>query len=178
MWEQEDRNLILASVLELEQYLSSSQILWRTNQCALPITIGSLLLSERRLSISGKSGESDLIANSMAKLNDIKVKRMSAWESKVQSEFSYRLRLWKNTISDYVDEGGIDKSYPAQVRNRVIIELLRSESRFDDLSGDVSISEIDNQLKRIITPGSFVWEPVLEPLFSPDPFWYLYARLG
>lgn len=177
-WDEEDRHTLLATIEDFEEYLSSPQLNWVLPGYSTTLTLGSILLSLKRLSSRKSQTLPSDVQQAISKIEETKGKRTSIWERKIEAEFPYRIRLWENIISDYYEEGRLDQAYSAQVRNRVILDLLSKERRLFDLKQDNKITDLDLRLRKLTGIGSFVWDPVLEAVFDPEKFWYLYVRTG
>ena len=175
-WEEEDRKLVFAAVEELEDYLSSDQLQWRLSDSRGWLTPGSLVLGLRRLTCIHSQNPSADFNSAVESFQRIQDRRRAAWDRKVNIEIPYRLRLWTNSLEEFTDEGVIDPSFAAQVKNRVLVELLMDESRWIPPQVRVQIDGADEKLKRISTPGDFIWNDLLANCFTREKFWFLYLR--
>ena len=175
-WEEEDRKLVFSAVEELEDYLSSDQLQWRLSDSRGWLTPGNLILGLRRLTCIHSQNPSADLNSAVDTFQRIQDRRRAAWERKVNTEIPYRLRLWTNSLEEFKDEGVIDPSFAAQVKNRVLVELLMDESRMIPPQIKLQIDEADDNLKGISTPGEFIWDSLLSNCFTNDKFWFLYLR--
>jgi hypothetical protein len=171
--EDEDRKLILSSPSELEEYLSSSVILWRLRGSSLPLSPGNLLLARLRCAHS----QAMPVDQALKKIDDLVQSRRSAWERKVGTEIPMRLQQWKTELEDIQDAGGIDQSYPYNIRVRVIISLLLNELRYPVNKAEIELKQMDDFLMKIIIPGGFIWDEELKPVFPPEKYGYLYVQM-
>lgn len=172
-WQEEDLKLLLSAVDELSVYLNSPINDWKLSPSHLILTPGRILLAQKRVSVL-KSSTTDV--NSLSERIDrlIELKKGS-WQRKIESEIPRRILIWKNIISDYAEDG-IDGSYPAQVTNRVMIELLFAGSSFLRTSIETEIEKLDNELRGLGRSGDFIWDGLLKPVFPLPDFWFLYIR--
>lgn len=170
-WQQEDHQLLLAAADDFTDYLHSSAVQWKVNFSQV-FTAGQILLAQKRMhTLKGDSPD-------YIKLNDkidrVKLENKAIWQRKIELEIPYRLNIWKNMLQDYLDEG-LDSSYPAQVSNRVMLNLLINEVDSLNPSIEITLSELDDKLKTLAGEGDFIWDTILAPVFSKVNYWYLYT---
>lgn len=177
-WQDEDRHLVIAAATELDDYLDSSQLTWRLAGSAGMLTPGNLLLSLSRKNQNGSILSALEFNTAEIKIINTLEKRRAMWDRKIGEEIPYRIRLWQNSIEEYVDEEFLDHTYSAQVRNRVIIELLLNEARIVKPQSRKDIEITDESLKRISKEGSFVWEQPLADIYTKEKYWFLYLQIG
>lgn len=175
-WEEEDRKLVFAAIEELEDYLSSDQLQWRLSDSRGWLTPGNLLLSLGRSGCLDAQNLSIDFRSAVEAIQTIQYKRRAAWERKISAEMPYRLRLWVNSLDEFTDEGVIDPSFAAQVRNRVILEMLMEESRVVPAQVRQQLDEADKNLQKISIAGDFIWDRLLESGFNKEKYWFLYLR--
>lgn len=169
----EDRNLLWSSSSELDEYLSSSVILWRLRGSNFPLCPGNLLLAMHR--IDGKAN--GLLKQSVDLISIILQKRRSAWEKKIRAELPIRLEQWKSFLDDLQETGRIDPSYVYNVRTRVILDLLYSDLAIADVNFEAQLQLMDDTLWKWICSGDFVWGEDLAELFPKERFTYMYVKL-
>jgi hypothetical protein len=104
---------------------------------------------------------------------------LSAWRNKTAHEFRARLALWTNYLEDYRKHpsGHVDR-YAYEVSRRVMLALLLPDSEKVNSSELDSLHGLDSLLRACWVPGSFVWEPDLEPSFPAPQYWFLYGSLS
>jgi hypothetical protein len=170
--EDADRNLILSSPDELEEYLSSSVLLWRLKGSNLPLSPGNLLLAR----ISSGGNQDEQTNQTLEKITDIIRLHKSAWDKKCEAELLMRMQQWKTQIDDIKEAGGIDLSYRYNVRIRVIIQLLLDELSTAHGKIDLQLQHLDEFLTGMTIPGEFIWNEELKGAFPPDKFGYLYVK--
>ena len=172
----EDRSLILAAATELDDYLSSDVLSWKAANTAGRLTPGNLLLALKRTQAKLASENDTVFQKALETIEETRQLRQSAWQRKINKEIPYRLRLWINTLEDFIEDGSLDRSYAAQVKNRVLVELLGDEVRFFQPEWQTSLQRADELVKKISVFGPFIWEQALEKDFPEDKFWYLYVK--
>lgn len=170
-----DRAFFEAALDDLEAYLLSDELYWPLSMrgISLPrLTLGGLLLTWRRLQAYGESRPDD-----EQRLSYWRERWRAAWEKKARREFASRFNLWRNYLEDYFDAPSrYAPDYPQEVRQRVLLELLRSEIP-EPRPEDEMLSGLDARLRTAFLPGNFLWEAPLQPFFPPERWWYLYGRL-
>lgn len=172
-WEDEDRNLLLSSLDELDDYLSSSVLLWPLKNSRLPLSPGNLLLARKRLQF-----DTDVnIVQALKRTAESMHVRRSAWTSKSEAEFPMRLQQWKAFLEDIKDFGRIDHSYSYNVRVRVIIDLLVNEYPHLIGKSEFDLRQLDKFFTERTVPGRFVWNERYESVFPLAKYAYLYVNL-
>jgi hypothetical protein len=170
-----DRAYLEAGIPELEDYLLSDELYWPVSARGfdLPrLTIGGLLLAKSRLEARGER-----IASLLAQLEAVRAKWHAAWEKKAAREFKSRFGLWGNYLSDYrQNPAGQADSYPHEVRNRALLELLQPELPAE-LPEREALARLDSVLRSSLSPGGFIWEPELRSRFPREAYWFLYGTL-
>ncbi len=174
----ENRRLILAGAEELENYLNSSQLLWRLSHQAGSLTPGSLLLALKCLRVEASSVNDPILRAAVEQIDRLIQKRQAAWRKRVADEIPYRLRLWKSTLEDYFEEGMLDLSIASQIKNRVIIELLLNEARLITPVIQNQIDQLDQKLRPFFDERNFLWESALIAEFDMTKYWFLYLQPG
>ena len=156
------------SLPELKNYLLSD-ILYYPLMGKLPrLTIGGLLLTQRRLEAGNLGTHLD------PKLATVKTKWRAAWAKKTARELEARLTLWRNYLNDYrADPENHTADYAHEIRWRVIMELLSAE--VDQIPAEIAV--LDQLLRTKFIPGKFIWDENLQSQFPEDKFWFLYGKL-
>lgn len=173
---EKDRAYLEAGIPQLEDYLLSDELFWPITARGydLPrLTIGGLLLAKARLEARGEQIEA-----LFARLDAVRLKWRVAWETKAGREFQSRFGLWGNYLTDYRQnpEGHAD-SYPHEVRNRAMLQLLMAELPAK-LPEREALPALDGALRSSMIPGGdFVWDPDLQPGFPREEYWFLYGKL-
>jgi hypothetical protein len=79
---------------------------------------------------------------------------------------------------DIVSENGRKRAgFPAQVRIRLMLDLLQTEMAPEKPQEIEYLAGLDARLRAAGQAGSFVWEPNLAACFPENPYWYLYIHL-
>lgn len=175
-WQDEDERFLLASVEELDAFLSSGLSNWPLRRSAGMLTIGNLFLTIHRLDGLNPTSLSDTM---IAALEDVKKalsRRPSAVRVKIKKEIPARLRVWENLMEEIREEGRIDATYSNEVRNRVILELLFEEAQFKEPDIDSRLIALDELLGALTQPGHFLWDERIQALFEPNQYWFLYLQ--
>lgn len=172
---EKDRAYLEAGVSETKDYLLSDELYWPITARGfdLPrLTIGGILLAKARLEARGERIEALL-----ARLDAVRSKWRVAWETKAGREFRSRFGLWGSYLKDYREnpEGQAD-SYPQEVRNRAMLQLLLPELP-EELPERDALSPLDSVLRTNLSPSDFIWEAALQSEFPRGEYWFLYGTL-
>jgi len=181
-----DLAFLQASTPVLEEYLLSDLLYYpvtglRGRQLSgdtTRLTLGNLLLSQKRLSSVTLPAEVSSLINDLAQqINQTQSQWRSRWDTKIQKEIPNRLMLWKNYLSEW-GEGSQSKpgDYPYNVRLRVILDLLFTETNALLVQEKAVLHSLDQRLKGKGIPGTFVWDETFKKGFPSDKFWYLYMQ--
>ena len=144
------------------------------------LTIGNILLSLRRLqAISLSETEQTELTELCKQIEQVRNRWRANWERKARHERSDRLRLWQIYLRDLAaDKKWNLRSYPVQVRLRVIIYLLNEEIGAS-IPGEMTILDQQDSLMRSISSrGPFIWEEELASGFPEDTYWFLYRSFN
>jgi len=168
-----------AALPELKNYLFSKELYWSLapildlSQSAdlTTLTPGNLLLCRARLKARPALPKEELL---LGNLDEICHRWKAHWFQKIEKEIPARLTLWGNALTEAQEEGFTPASYRYQVRLRVILELLSAELPVTPLLYQKQIPALDQLLKAMTLPGSFVWEPEVMPAFPESDYWFLY----
>lgn len=86
--------------------------------------------------------------------------------------------MWRNFIEEYQrDPGGNTDRYSYEVRLRVMLHLLRSESVEVDVAELDLLAGLDTFIEAVLVEGEFVWEEDVIGGFPQEVYWYLYGAL-
>jgi len=173
-WQKEDKDFLGSAAIELADYLKSSVYDWPLSHTRVRLTPGRILFSLRRVSrITNVAGNEIDALN--RRITEIIGQHRHAWGQKIELEYPRRLRVWENFIGDYAEEG-LDKSYLAQIVNRVILKLLEMESPIITARFVNRVNLVDEKNRQMVKVGDFIWEEQLEPAFPKSEFWFLYVH--
>ena len=174
---------------DLRDYILSVEIYWTLRPPArspggfqLPqLTIGNLLLSQARLQAAElPPQQAQVLAELTTQITAVRSEWRANWGRKADDEFRSRLNLWQQYLRELRAEPRRSAAiYAREVRQRAILHLLSSE-----LSAEVpanqaeQITMLDNVLRGMSQPGSFVWEPELAAGFPSAEYWFLYRSVA
>lgn len=101
-------------------------------------------------------------------------------ENKLLSELRARIRAWSFFVADCAEERrGCQDDYPTQAEVRTMAALLLDRAAGVRGAGQLQgqLHGLDRRLRDITETGPFVWDPLFEAAYPPDPFWWLYANV-
>lgn len=179
-----DWAFLRAALPELQNYIISKDIyrpLGLAGGVQIPqLTIGNVLLSRARLAAQHPPGAQPA---ELADLNQRIDQERSAWRAnwakKAGREYTSRLNLWGQYLRDLRgDLRAHASAYASEVRSRAVLHLLAAEllNEPPQNEGD-QLDLLDNILRGLTQPGSFVWEPAVEQGFPPQDYWFLYVTV-
>ena len=181
-----DLRYLQAGLDAIEAYLLSDEVFWPLS--ANPpgdapdyprLTLGGLLLARERLAAYPTTNPQEVQRQQIiSNLEEVRSKWRGAWEKKAEHSFSVRLRMWRDYIQEQRNnpQENADR-YSYEVRLRVMLRLLISESgRRQQAEGDL-LTPLDGYLKNVLEMNGFIWEPEIQSGFPIDPYWYLYGYL-
>jgi hypothetical protein len=145
------------------------------------LTIGSLLLSQARLSaLELDPARQSELADLTQRINQVRHEWRGNWSSKAGQEYTSRLRLWGQYLRDLrIDPRANAAYYSNEARQRAILHLLVPELLEELPQADVDQTHLlDSVLRGLAQPGPFVWEPEAERAFPGDGFWFLYLQIN
>lgn len=181
----EDRAYLQAALPELEAYLLSAdtyrQLDVSYHGSSLPaLSLGNVLLSRARL--EGSQGEHAAVPpvgtkdeGLLTQLDELRAQWASHWEQKAAQELRARLRLWQDYLEELAQNPNDHAAgYSYQVRQRAIIELLKTETT-EQVPAEIDrLARLDDRLRGLTQPAPFVWEPELQAAFPSGSYWFLY----
>ena len=181
-----DYRYLKAGVGELENYVLSNDVFWPMDirppagESGYPrLTLGSLLLSRKRLSAYPKTPEqTSQLETVISDMDKIRSNWRVAWEKKAARSFGVRLKMWRDFIEEY-RQGPLDNAdrYAYEVRLRVMLALLKPEGGGQISAEADLLGVLDKFLNSVLITEGFIWEPQLQPIFPVNIYWYLYGRL-
>jgi hypothetical protein len=168
---------------DLRDYILSSDVYrpLRTRAAGglkLPqLTIGSLMLSQARLGALELPGQQEAeLAEISRRINEVRQEWRVNWGNKAGREFGSRMNLWQQYLRELRGDPGRNAPiYPNEVRLRAIISLLHSEVTDLVPGQEEQLGMLDQILRGLSKPGSFVWEIELANGFPQEDFWFLYV---
>lgn len=173
----DDQRFLITGAGQIGSYLESPVLFWPLQFESQPLTIGSLLLSQKKVAGLFHQGMPSEIRQAFDRIALEKSHSRASWQKKVQAETHSRLNQYRSLISDLEDgdEEGVD--YSVIARLRAIIELLDDEVE-DYVKVKGTLVSLDQRLRRFTTPADFIWPDVFQEEFDSRQFWFLYARLS
>ena len=170
----DDLRFLSAGADALAFYLESDVLFWPLQSESQPLTIGNLLLAQKRVAafLGGTDPDALKAGDQIAQARD---KRRAAWKRKATSEFHARMTQYKSALMDAGEEENTGVNYPVLARLRVILEILRDEID-SEIHSDNQLTSFDVQLRKLIVDSDFVWQPQLQDAFPAAKYWFLYAK--
>ena len=175
-----------AMAADLNTYLLKDTLYWYLSDSGPrrhpypQLTLGGLLMRLHHLAVLQGQLPPHIHAVYMQARDDAEV-AFQSWrvhlERKLLAEISARLRSWSNFLADCSESPReCGDEYPTQAEVRTMIALL--SERATGVTGvnqlRAQVRGLDRRLQDLTTPGPFVWDPIVEAAYPPDPFWWLY----
>jgi hypothetical protein len=182
-------NYLNEAVPLLDQYLESKEVAWQLPGIAREpghafgaLTIGVVLFMLRKLKARSLPEKLAIECGDYeTRIFQSKIHNERAWMKKAGQDLSSRTRLWGAFLEEYRnDPGAALSSYPNQVSQRVIMQLLEEEQDTGSMllaPLQFMVQTLDTILKQFLVPGDFIWETVLQSAFPEATYWYLYGSL-
>ena len=170
------------AVPDLQDYLFSHELFWPLPSAPASLgvpglgqmTLGGVALALARV----KCQSTAQAAEFEGKIELVRERWRSNWSKKAAREFSSRVGLWSRTLDDILGlSEGKRAGFPAQVRVRVMLDLLTGEMAPETPREIAQLASLDARLRGVGQPGPFIWEPVFSACFPENPYWYLYLTL-
>lgn len=170
----------------LEDYILSSEMFWAIGVPAvekgteLPrLTMGGLLLTWALAKAEWKSEDEQRRFDQVnAQIEAVRSHWRVAWGRKCQLSFHTRLIMWRNFLEEYRSEPSEHaERYAYQVRLRVMLHLLQKDAQSIETAELGLLFTLDNLLRHVMRPGSFLWEANQAKGFPHEEYWFLYGFL-
>lgn len=172
LWEP-DRQYLIEAIPQLQEYLLSPELYWPLRGDLPRLSPGNLLFTINRLQ---HVEFQEKFQPEIAQFILLRENWRAAWHGKGMREFSNRLRLWGQCISDYSrDQDRL--SFRNDVRGRAILQLLLNEFPGIPETDKLALEEYDRYLKKIFLSGDFIWDIKSQHAFLLPDFWFLYGNL-
>jgi hypothetical protein len=175
-----------AALNGLERYLLSDDLY--QSMSVLPtaarnypsLTLGSLLLYQKYAQPLASTGaEQTSLQKLEIELDALRTRWRVAWEGKASREFEARLRQWGNALQEIREDPVENVAYfRYEVRSRVMLHLLKAETRDISPAHLEHLENLDLILQVLFERGKFIWEPEFVPAFPRDSYWYLWGQLA
>ncbi len=181
-----DLGYIQAGAEVMESYLLSDEVFWPISTTAPEgapdyprLTLDGLLLAACRLKAYPRDpAQTAQVQYAVADVEQIRSKWRVMWEKKAGRCYSVRLRMWSDFLEEYRSnpQENADR-YSYEVRIRVMLELLKSESDGRPPAEIEMLSGLDRYLKSVFRSDGFSWEAEVQAGFPKEIYWYLYGEL-
>lgn len=171
----DDRRYLISGADGLSSYLESDVLFWPLQSESQPLTIGNLLLAQKKVVTIQRGPNSQGLHEALDQINQAKDKKRAAWQRKASAEFHSRLTQYKSILMDASEDDSAGVNYSVVARLRAILELLKDEVYRDDQS-DVLLANLDGKLKALVSPSGFLWSNDLQESFPAEKYWFLYAK--
>ena len=149
------------------------------------LTVGGLLMRLYRLSrLSDQltAEQQNIVQDAAINLEAERAEWGVHYEGKLQQELDARLNALARFLEECRDaHAGCAASYPIEAEKRTIIEHLRREAaEFEVFTPELEarLRQLDNLLRRLLTDGPFISDPILQDVYPRDGFWWLYGYVA
>jgi len=185
---QSDWEFLRDAVPDLQRYVISADLYWPLRLTAATpgsirtpqLTIGSLVLSLKRLSALDHSGQQQAeLSEITAQIEQVRQEWRANWAKKAAQEYGSRLNLWQQYLRELRDDPRQQANFYAnEVRHRAILQLLQSEMLDSHPQNEVEQLVMHDAILRGLTkPADFVWESEVKSAFSRELFWFLWVTV-
>lgn len=177
-----DRAFLESSLNELPDFILSNDIFWpigiqpdRKLASNLPqLSLGNIRLASARLAAATDSRDA---AQLISAIDQVFTKWRSNWAKKATAEYSSRLNLWNDRLSELINDPS-QAIYRYQIRLRVILDLLKEDLLVEPAQPQIDmLAGLDARLQAATISSEFIWDTEIQNGFSLDRFWYLYRSL-
>lgn len=181
---EKDTAILKEMVANMPDYLDSRATHWTLPQPNMPkLTIGGCLMRLHRLQAIYNDlplGLQQQIKRGVQQFDDALKERIVRFEVRATEELHDRLSEWCSYLR-YIktQAAGNGAYYQRIVDTRVVIaalvdKLSQKPFRLDPSATD-EMAQFDKLLRTIWQPGEFIWEPVWQPAYPQEPYWFLYG---
>lgn len=180
-----DVEILAAMASEMEDYLRSDVLFWRIMDASMPrLTLGGYLMRQHRLlALEHLLDEAtrQVMETAVTQYNLALVEKIVRLEQKIQHELEARLRQWSEYLRDLTKDKGAS-NYAAMVETRAMIDALVGQLELPPYQLDVRVPQqialLDNNLRRHLRRGAFVWPVEWQPAYPESVYWWLYGEPG
>ncbi len=180
-----DVEILVAMANEMETYLRSDVLFWRIMDATMPrLTLGGYLMRQHRLLALEHLLDEErqrVMETAVIQYNHALVEKIVRLEQKIHHELEARLRQW----SEYLRDLSKDKraaNYASMVETRVMIEALVGQLTLPPYQLDARLPQqillLDNNLRRHLRHGEFIWSAEWQPAYPEAVYWWLYGEPG
>jgi uncharacterized membrane-anchored protein YhcB (DUF1043 family) len=180
-----DRDLKEAQAMAaaLVPYVYEEELYGRVGLNMPSLTIGALLMRLRRLQVLRdklNSTQAATLEQVERQIEGVRQEWTTHYHKKVLREIDARLR----DIQTYMRECKEDPKLcanaymPEALRRTIVQELLAAVPPGDEQSTGLAAKtkQVDSELRRYVKQSNFIWSPELQPVYTPDTYWWLYSR--
>lgn len=181
-----DLAVLAAEVAELEEYIIKGEV-YRTLRVPTASGVQQVQMSggDVLTRLFRLEGERELLpVDQRSRVKDVALQARSViyslrtrFHDLLKREIKTRLDSLNWFLDDVMgDPKRARAEYPYEVRNRQRIAVMVDELG-DDLTPDLKaeLKRIDERIRLIVKPATFLWDSRLEPLFPRERYWYLYV---
>lgn len=181
---QRDLTVLEAMVAEIPDYLDSNATHWTLSVPDMPkLTLGGCLLRLHRLNalrfMLDNNAQLRLDA-AQTDFGNVQNGRVVVFEEQAYKELHARLSEWSSYLRHMRGHDASSTEYYARtVDTRVVIQVL--VERLNQLPYQLQpqtqheLRQFDRLLKSLWEASDFIWDPVWQPAYPPDTFWFLYG---
>lgn len=178
-----DVEILAAMAGEMEAYLRSDVLFWRIMDATMPrLTLGGYLMRQHRLLALEHLLEEEgrgVMETAVIQYNQALVEKIVRLEQKIHRELEARLRQWGEYLRD-LHKDKRAANYAAMVETRAMIEALVGQLQLPPYQLDVRVPPqimlLDNNLRRYLRRGEFVWPVEWQPAYPESVYWWLYGE--
>jgi len=163
------KSYLQQSLPELKDYLLSNAAIWPLGSQPYPLTIGNILLELQFFTID----QADLADQIKKTVEQTKQYWRVRWSEKAGIEARSRLTNWAEVTSN--SESMTDATYQADIRNRLILQLLLSEQNGTVTANSVALA--DQKILKHLAPGGPILPEKYQALFDGQDYWFLHKSV-
>jgi hypothetical protein len=179
----DDLRILEEMAAKMGEYLNSENLFWQAHKEGVPEpTIGQFLLRQHRLQALSNTlsdEEQRRLAAAIQQFNQAVTGKSVSLKQKAQQEFKTRLRLWSEALKELLEDDSPSMAYyRTEAENRVILELLKTQSVGLEPDLVEQLSTLDRKLRQRWEPGPFIWPAEWQPAYPHSQYWWLYGELS
>jgi len=169
---------------KMEAYLDRDAVDWTIPRANMPkLTIGGYLMRQHRLKVLEGKLEAEDKARLWVALQTFDaslVERVVRFETRAHQELHRRIGEWMGHMRDLGSRILSEVNYYAGVADtRVVITSLMDQLQVRPFQLEDGIkqrvSALDKNLQARINDHPFIWDPVWQPAYSREKYWWLYS---
>ncbi len=182
---QQDLKVLERFAEDIDAYLRSETLFYRTGPNFPELTVGGLLMRQHRLLLLRKQlsqEERNRLDATIAQFQAALEGNIVRFEGKAHKELQYRLRQWRERVRDLIDRPEERDYYRNGVEPRLMIAAIIQQLGLPPYQLDSDVPErikaVDLGLRARWMDGDFVLQEELTKAYPKSEFWYLYGELG